>query len=171
MRPEKTGRGAGFWIFLSLFALFWIVLWGLLIRYVYTCLETYEAAQPERRVEEVMGRLRGGDLKEVLDRLPTASRFEDPAIYQLAYRALVEGKDLPFTMATNPSLWRVVPRKVAFDYVVSDYHDEMKRLIAQGKEVLPLFYDKDKSFSRTLRMKKNLLGHFKKFKTYYTKKS
>lgn len=92
-------------------------------------------------------------------------------IAKMLVEDLVEGKDLPFVLATNPSLWRVVPRKVAFDYIVSDYHGQMKKLIAEGKEVLPLFYDKDKSFRRTLRMKKNLLGHFKKFKTYYEKKS
>ena len=92
-------------------------------------------------------------------------------IAKLLVEDRVEGKDLPFVLADNPSLWRVVPRKVAYDFIVSDYHAEMKARIREGREVTPLFYDKDKAFGRTLRMKKNLLGHFKKFKQYYTKKN
>ena len=92
-------------------------------------------------------------------------------IAKLLVEDRVEGKDLPFVLADNPSLWRVVPRKVAYDFIVSDYHAEMKARIREGREVTPLFYDKDKAFGRTLRMKKNLLGHFKKFKQYYQKKS
>lgn len=92
-------------------------------------------------------------------------------IAKLLVEDRIEGKDLPFVLADNPSLWRVVPRKVAFDYIVSDYHKEMKALMDGGKEVTPLFYDKDKPFARTLRMKKNLLSHFKKFRQYYEKKN
>ena len=65
----------------------------------------------------------------------------------------------------------MVPRKVAFDYIVSDYHPELKKLMQQGREVRPLFYHRDKGLMRTLRMEKNLLGHFQKFKQYYEKKS
>ena len=92
-------------------------------------------------------------------------------IARLLVEDRVEGRDLPFVLADNPSLWRVVPRKVAYDFIVSDYHAEMKSRIREGREVTPLFYDKDKAFGRTLRMKKNLLGHFKKFKQYYEKKN
>ena len=92
-------------------------------------------------------------------------------IAKLLVEDRVEGKDLPFVLADNPSLWRVVPRKVAYDFIVSDYHEEMKARIREGREVTPLFYDKDKAFGRTLRMKKNLLGHFKKFKQYYERKN
>ena len=92
-------------------------------------------------------------------------------IARLLVEDRVEGRDLPFVLADNPSLWQVVPRKVAYDFIVSDYHAEMKARIREGREVTPLFYDKDKAFGRTLRMKKNLLGHFKKFKQYYEKKN
>lgn len=92
-------------------------------------------------------------------------------IAKLLVEDRIEGKDLPFVLADNPSLWRVVPRKVAMDYIVSDYHQEMKDRMKEGREVTPLFYDGDKSFGRTLRMKKNLLSHFKKFKQYYEKKN
>ena len=56
-------------------------------------------------------------------------------------------------------------------YIVSDYHQEMKDLMRQGREVRPLFYHKDRPLLRTLRMEKNLLGHFQKFKRYYQRKS
>ena len=92
-------------------------------------------------------------------------------IARLVVQDRIENKELPFVLADNPSLWRVVPRKVAFDYIVSDYHAEMKQLMDQGKEVTPLFYKGDRAFGRTLRMKKNLLGHFKKFQQYYEKKN
>ena len=92
-------------------------------------------------------------------------------IAKLLVEDQVEKKDLPFVLADRPSLWRVVPRKVAFTYIVSDYHQQMRELMRQGKEVRPLFYDKDKSLMRTLRMEKNLLGHFQKFKTYYERKA
>ena len=92
-------------------------------------------------------------------------------IAKLLVEDQVEKKDLPFVLADRPSLWRVVPRKVAFTYIVSDYHQPMRELMRQGKEVRPLFYDKDKSLMRTLRMEKNLLGHFQKFKTYYERKA
>ena len=38
----------------------------------------------------------------------------------------VEGKELPFTLAKNPSLWRGVPRKVAFRSPAPGDHGGMK---------------------------------------------
>ena len=63
-------------------------------------------------------------------------------IAKLLVEDRVEGKELPFVLADNPSLWRVVPRKVAFEYIVSDYHQEMKQLMQQGREVRPLYYER-----------------------------
>lgn len=84
---------------------------------------------------------------------------------------LVEHKKLPFVLGDNPSLWRVVPRKVAFDYIVPQYHPQIRQLIRQSREVSPLFYAPDSSLIRKLRLEKNLLEHFKKFKKYYEKKN
>ena len=92
-------------------------------------------------------------------------------IAKLLVEDRIEGKDLPFVIADNPSLWRVVPHKVMFDYIVSDYHKELKERIQKGQECTPLFYDRDPAFKRKLRMKKNLYSHFKKFKQYYEKKN
>lgn len=99
MRTEKAKKISVFWKFLLIFSLVWILLWAMLIRYVYGCLKTYEAAQPERRVEEVAALLREGDLREVFEAAPDCSRFEDPTAYQAAYRSQVEGKDLTYRKA------------------------------------------------------------------------
>lgn len=83
---------------------------------------------------------------------------------------LVEGQDLPLTMADRASLWRVVPRKLAFSYIVPDYHEAMRAQIAAGRETNPLFYRVDKAFKRRARLMKNQLGHFAKYKKYGDKK-
>ncbi len=83
---------------------------------------------------------------------------------------LVEHKDIPFHICDKESLWQVVPTKVAMEYIVPQYHQAMQTQKTQGRATNPLFYDKDKSFMRRLRLWKNQLGHFKKYKTYCTKK-
>ncbi len=84
---------------------------------------------------------------------------------------LIENKPLPLTLADRESLWRVVPRRVAFSYIVREYHAAMRRRISAKQECNPLFYAPDKGLSRRLRLLKNQLGHFSKYKTYYEKKS
>ncbi|MPM22444.1 D-aspartate ligase [bioreactor metagenome] len=81
----------------------------------------------------------------------------------------IEENELPFTVADRRSLWRVVPRKVAFDYTPHKYHEEMKTLIREGKGTNPLFYGPDRAPKRLFRLWKNQLGHFVKFKQYYHK--
>lgn len=84
---------------------------------------------------------------------------------------LVEKKDLPLTIANKESLWRVVPRKVAFDYIVPEYHAKLREQMRANRECNPLFYPKDKAVKRSLRLLKNQLGHFAKYNKYYEKKS
>ena len=83
---------------------------------------------------------------------------------------LVEGRSLPLTMADRPSLWRVVPRKVAFDYINPAYHERMKEQMRKGRETNPLFYNHDKGLKRQLRLYKNQLGHIAKYRKYDEKK-
>ncbi|MDO4552811.1 MAG: ATP-grasp domain-containing protein [Bacillota bacterium] len=68
---------------------------------------------------------------------------------------------------SNPSLWTVVPKGVAFKYIVKKYHPRMRQLIREGKWSNPLLYKPDRGFLRMLRTWKNLLGHYVKFKKYY----
>jgi D-aspartate ligase len=81
----------------------------------------------------------------------------------------VEHKPLELVVTRNRSLWRVVPQRVAYAYTPKKYHAEMKALIRAGAAKNPLFYGPDKHPTRRLRMTKNALGHFVKFKQYYKK--
>ena len=81
----------------------------------------------------------------------------------------VEHKPLELVVTRNRSLWRVVPQRVAYAYTPKKYHAEMKALIRAGAAKNPLFYGPDKHPTRRLRMTKNALGHFVKFKQYYQK--
>ena len=81
----------------------------------------------------------------------------------------VEHKPLELVVTRNRSLWRVVPQQVAYAYTPKKYHAEMKALIRAGAAKNPLFYGPDKHPTRRLRMTKNALGHFVKFKQYYQK--
>lgn len=64
-------------------------------------------------------------------------------------------KPCPLTVTKNRHLWRVIPQKVAYDYIPSRYHDEMKALIRAGAWVNPLFYKPDKDLVHKLRILKD----------------
>ncbi|MEG0292130.1 MAG: ATP-grasp domain-containing protein [Anaerovoracaceae bacterium] len=82
----------------------------------------------------------------------------------------IYNKDSEFYSVTKESLWMVVPKKVAFDYIKpKEYKDAMKRLIARGDYVNPLLYSEEKSLSKKLKTFKNLMGHHLKFKKYLGK--
>ncbi len=83
----------------------------------------------------------------------------------------IEDREKTFVIAARPSLWRVVPRKVAYDYVPATYHKKMRRQKRQKRDRNPLFYKADKNPLRFLRNLKNQLGQFSKFKQYYERKS
>ena len=81
----------------------------------------------------------------------------------------VEHRDLERVVTRNRSLWMVVPRRVAFDYTPRRYHEEMRALIRAGAVTNPLLYRPDAALKRRLRLAKNQLGHFVKFRKYYHK--
>ena len=77
-------------------------------------------------------------------------------------------KDMDFVTCTNPSLWMVVPKGVAFKYVKDEQSkNQMRDLISQGKMVNPLFMRGDLSFKRWSHLVVNHLRQFNNFKTYY----
>ena len=78
----------------------------------------------------------------------------------------IEGKELPFTITKNQSLWRMVPKKVAFKFVPKAYHQQMKALIRAGASCHSLEYKKDSSFDRVWRLKKSGVGHIMRFDRY-----
>lgn len=79
-------------------------------------------------------------------------------------------KDMEFKAADRESLWLVVPKKVAFDYIKpEEYRATMKKLFDEGKVVNPLLYGPDNGLIRRLRIWKNMHRHHKNFATYMPK--
>jgi len=87
-------------------------------------------------------------------------------IARLVVEDRVEGRDLPFTMTKNRSLWRMVPKKVAFKFTPKKYHQEMRALIQAGADSHSLVYSGDASLKRRLRIVKNHIGNIKRFDRY-----
>ena len=76
-------------------------------------------------------------------------------------------KDLGFTIADTEHLWSMIPIDIAYKYVKNEeYVSKMKELVKNKQFVNPLFYKKDKSFKRTLRMKKAAFKQYSKYKKY-----
>lgn len=77
-------------------------------------------------------------------------------------------RELPFETAKDEHLWLVVPKAVAFKYVKQPENKEkLTRLYKEGKVVNPIFLKGDFTLNRYLRMMKNHLSQFSKFKKYY----
>jgi len=87
-------------------------------------------------------------------------------IARLLVEDLVEEKQLPFQMTKNRSLWRMVPKSVAFKFTPKQYHEEMRALIRAGADHHSLVYSGDASLRRRLRVCKNHLGNIKRFDQY-----
>jgi len=71
-------------------------------------------------------------------------------------------------MTKNRSLWRMVPKGVAFKFTPKQYHQEMRTLIKAGADHHSLVYAGDASLRRRLRVMKNHLGNIKRFDQYNT---
>ena len=87
-------------------------------------------------------------------------------IARLLVEDLVEQKELPFQMVKERSLWRMVPKKVAFKFTPKQYHQEMRALIRAGADHHSLVYPGDNSLKRRLRVVKNHLGNIRRFDQY-----
>ena len=87
-------------------------------------------------------------------------------IAKLLVEDLIEGKQLPFQMTKERSLWRMVPKQVAFKFTPKQYHEEMRALIKAGADHHSLVYAGDSSLKRRLRVCKNHLGNIKRFDQY-----
>jgi len=78
-----------------------------------------------------------------------------------------EDKPLELYIVTKKSLWLVVPKKVAFDYIKpQEYKQQMKELFASGAFVNPLYYKPDSGFVRKLKLFKSQMSHHLKFRKY-----
>jgi len=73
-------------------------------------------------------------------------------------------------IVTKETLWLVLPKKVAIDYVAKkEYKEQLKRLFNEGNYVNPLCYKQENGFAWKLKFLKNQLGHFVKYKKYLGK--
>ena len=80
----------------------------------------------------------------------------------------INGADLPYEEAREEHLWLVVPKKVALKYVHDPVNKEkLERLLEEGKFVNPVFMKGDDDPVRNMRMMKQHVSHFKKYKQYY----
>lgn len=77
---------------------------------------------------------------------------------------------VPLRLVDADSLWTVVPRKVAFDYIrPEEYRERMRQLIRAGNWVNPLYYSEDRGLRKQMALAKNQIGHFIKFRKYLGK--
>ncbi|MBE6036805.1 MAG: ATP-grasp domain-containing protein [Clostridiales bacterium] len=91
---------------------------------------------------------------------------------EIVTRDRIFGEELEEKVVTNESLWWVVPRGVAKNYIAGEeYQKRIKALVKAGKVVNPLFYSADKKdLKGKLALYKSQLGHFVKYHKYLGKK-
>ncbi len=84
---------------------------------------------------------------------------------------VIYNKDMPLTIAKNKFLWIQVPKGIVYKYVKDEQAlNEVRQLIKEGKCINSLFYKKDLNIKRYIKLKINMLNHFRKYKKYYGKK-
>ena len=84
-------------------------------------------------------------------------------IAKLLVEDLVEHKELPFVITENESLWRMVPKAVAFKFVPKSYHPRMKALLKKGAATHSLEYSRDFGPQRFWRVWKTHIGNMVRF--------
>ena len=84
-------------------------------------------------------------------------------IAKLLVEDLVEQKELPFVITENESLWRMVPKAVAFKFVPKSYHPRMKALLKKGAATHSLEYSRDFGPQRFWRVWKTHIGNMVRF--------
>ena len=79
---------------------------------------------------------------------------------------LIEGKDLPLTVVRNRSIWRMIPRGLAYQFIPKRFHPEMKALIRAGADHHSMEYRPDYTLKRIWRIWKNHIGCWVRFRKY-----
>ena len=82
---------------------------------------------------------------------------------------LVEGRDLPLTVVKNRSIWRMIPRRLAYRFIPKNYHGEMRALFRAGADHHSMEYRPDYTLKRTWRIWKNHIGCWVRFNKYCKK--
>lgn len=84
-------------------------------------------------------------------------------IAKLLVEDRLEGKELPFVITDNQTLWRMIPQRLAFQFIPKEYHARMKALIRSGASSSSLGYRGDASLRRLWRIGKSQIGHIMRF--------
>ena len=82
---------------------------------------------------------------------------------------LIEGLDIPLTVTDNRSIWRMIPRRLAYQFIPKNYHQEMKALFRAGADHHSMEYRPDYTFKRIWRIWKNHIGNYVRFRKYCVK--
>ncbi|MEG2119498.1 MAG: ATP-grasp domain-containing protein [Pseudoflavonifractor sp.] len=75
----------------------------------------------------------------------------------------IEHKPADLLVTENRHLWRVIPQKVAYDYIPKAYHGEMQALIRAHKVVNPLYYSADKGLIHKLRILRDQMRYRERY--------
>ena len=84
---------------------------------------------------------------------------------------LLENQDLPLTVVENESIWRMIPRRVAYTFIPKSYHARMRKLFRRGTDHHSMEYKPDYTAGRIWRIWKNHIGNFVRFHKYNVKPS
>ena len=82
---------------------------------------------------------------------------------------LLENRDLPLTVVENESIWRMIPRRVAYTFIPKAYHARMRKLFCRGTDHHSMEYRPDYTPGRIWRIWKNHVGNFVRFHKYNVK--
>lgn len=82
---------------------------------------------------------------------------------------LIEGRDLPLTVVKNHSIWRMIPRGLAYEFIPKRYHGEIKALFRAGSDHHSMEYRPDYTVKRIWRIWKNHIGNYVRFRKYCVK--
>ncbi len=85
------------------------------------------------------------------------------SIARLVVEDRLEQKDLPLVITEERSLWRMVPKCVAFKFIPRAYHAQMKQLLRAGAASHSLEYRRDYTPGRIWRVWKTHIGNIVRF--------
>lgn len=84
---------------------------------------------------------------------------------------VIYNKPQEFTIDKNEHLWIQVPKGIIYKYVKDEkLLKKVRELIKAKKCTNSLFYKKDLNLKRYIKLKLNMLNHYRKYKRYYGKK-
>jgi len=108
---------------------------------------------------------------------PGHTAFIDPGAPEFAADSLEEFITLgsrittctPLTIVENESIWRVIPRWMAYRLIPKSYHARMKKLFRKSTDHHPMEYRPDYTPDRIWRVLKNHVGNCVRFNKYCKK--